>query len=260
MLEQLFSKAMALNITGNDNDVSKVEIIFGNLAILSDERPADQTKIKVDLPPISSSLHQSFADYISSHCRQVMLLFINHPSINCRAMGYRVLSNSRFWQQDHQLQPTDTSAICKLLCDSWFRLLKNRYNLAPDDDDGDDGTGPDDKPDVGLVELQNLSKINKTGRIGYSYLHIILMMDLVTQYCSHRTASSTMIDVVLDSILNGSLETFPRSDLSLDSYSKTSSLLGRFTQNNSSSGARFGQSPLGIPRYIPNIRILESDV
>lgn len=159
---------MALNITGNNEDVSKVETIFGNLAILSDEKPADQTKIKVDMPPIPSSLHQSFADYISSHCRQIMLLFINHPSTTCRAMGYRVLSNSRFWEQDQQSQPTDTSAICKSLSDSWFRLLKTRYNLAPGEGDDDDGSVPDEKLDIGLVELQNLSKAKRTGQMGYS--------------------------------------------------------------------------------------------
>ncbi|KAI8332433.1 hypothetical protein BC941DRAFT_436666 [Chlamydoabsidia padenii] len=222
MLEQLFSKAMALNLTGNDEDFAKVETIFGNLVILSGDT--------AELPPIPSFIRHSFTDYISSHCTQVMLLFINHPSNTCRAMGYRTLSHSKFWEQDHQLQASDISTMCKLFSDSWFRLLRTRYTFD------DDGT-TDEKLDLALVELQNL----------------------VTQCCSHGTTSHTMISTLLDAILNGYLETFPRTDLAIDS-SKTAFLLGRITQDHSPTGSRLSQSSLGIPRYIPNIEVLKQDL
>ncbi|ORZ17116.1 hypothetical protein BCR42DRAFT_413953 [Absidia repens] len=230
MLEQLFSKAMALNITGNNEDTAKVENIFGNLAIISNDQQGNPMDTS-----LSPSLLESFSFYMASHWRQVMVLFLNHPSNNCHAMGYRVLLNSKFWQQDQQLQSDDITTICKTFTDSWFKLLKSRYSLVSDNND-DEYNGPG-KMDTTLVELQHL----------------------IIQCILHETTSSTMLSMLLDAILNGNLDTFPRLDADYSSSSKMSSFLTRVAPGHSSNGTRSGQNGLGPPRYIPNIELLESD-
>jgi hypothetical protein len=116
VLENIFSRAIAMHIADSEGSVN-VEKILGNLAMLFEE------SAQIEARPGFIA----FKMYLSSHWRQVLLLFLNHPSMECRAMGYRVLTNSRFWEQDIASEGSDPHTISKLLMDAWFRHMKGRY-------------------------------------------------------------------------------------------------------------------------------------
>ncbi|KAI8386898.1 hypothetical protein BD560DRAFT_383128 [Blakeslea trispora] len=102
VLENIFSKAIAMHIVDNEGSVN-IEKILSNLAMLFGSTEQDK-------PGFSA-----FQQYIVSHWRQVSLLFLNHPSIECRVMGYRHVSIEEY------------SVVSKLLMDAWFRHMKGRY-------------------------------------------------------------------------------------------------------------------------------------
>ncbi|ORE01606.1 hypothetical protein BCV72DRAFT_252980 [Rhizopus microsporus var. microsporus] len=106
-LENIFSKTIAIHIA----NTTQIEKILGNLAALYEDSQKEPG-------------YQAFHTYINSHSRQVLLVFINHPSAACRVMGYRVLNNSKFYQQ---MNPQDQEHLSQLLVDAWFRHLKGRY-------------------------------------------------------------------------------------------------------------------------------------
>jgi hypothetical protein len=109
VLENIFSKTIAIHIA----DTAQIEKILCNLAMLYEDNTSTQ-----------KSGFDAFQNYISSHSRQVLLIFINHPSVTCRIMGYRVLNNSKFYKQIALQEQEPTS---RLLMDVWFRHLKARY-------------------------------------------------------------------------------------------------------------------------------------
>ncbi|KAI8357829.1 hypothetical protein EDC96DRAFT_445820, partial [Choanephora cucurbitarum] len=111
VLENIFSKAIAMHIVDNEGSVN-IEKILSNLAMLFGSSEQDK-------PGFSA-----FQQYIVGHWRQVSLLFLNHPSIECRVMGYRVLCHSRFWQH---ISVEEYPVVSKLLMDAWFRHMKGRY-------------------------------------------------------------------------------------------------------------------------------------
>lgn len=106
-----------------------VEKILGNLAMIfekSDEMSADkQHQFGFD----------AFQKYLTSRWRQVLLLFVNHPSVKCRAMGYRVLTNSRFWERSREVEGCEPATVAKTLLDAWFRNMKGRYLKIGSDDE-----------------------------------------------------------------------------------------------------------------------------
>lgn len=106
-MENIFSKTIAIHIA----NTTQIEKILGNLAALYEDSQKEPG-------------YQAFHAYINSHSRQVLLVFINHPSTACRVMGYRVLNNSKFYQQ---MNPQDQEHLSQLLVDAWFRHLKGRY-------------------------------------------------------------------------------------------------------------------------------------
>lgn len=122
---------MAMHIADAEGSAS-VKRILSNLSMLFEDSsdPNDAT-------------YDTFKAYIASHWRQVLLLFVNHPSMECRALGYKVLSLSQMWDYKGQ----DPVVISKLLMDAWFRHMKNRYMWF----------WQEDEKSV-LDELENLSK------------------------------------------------------------------------------------------------------
>ncbi|CAO3626854.1 unnamed protein product [Cunninghamella blakesleeana] len=219
MFEQVFLRAMSINITRNDTN-ENVEKILGNLAILysDDDDNDDVTKKK------ASAGYLSFSAYISTHWQQVMLLFLNHPSKHCRAYGYSILKNSLFWEHD-QIDDSDIISASKIFIESWFRQLKNRYIVS------DHVT---DEPDLVLTQLKLL----------------------LIQCCQCKPFSKSIYHMVLDSILNGALEIFPRNDI-------TSNAIGSCTFLdivNQDESVKLKQDTNTSPRFIPNIDILSSDL
>ncbi|KAI9306779.1 hypothetical protein BJ944DRAFT_152346, partial [Cunninghamella echinulata] len=139
MFEQIFLRAMAMNIARNDAS-EMVEKILGNLSILYS-----------DTKDISSAGFLSFSMYMATHWQQVMLLFLNHPSKRCQAYGYSILTQSLFWKQD-QIDDSDLIAASKVFIESWFRHLKSRYHLLDQ---------VLDEPDIVLIQLKHLNESAK---------------------------------------------------------------------------------------------------
>ncbi|KAI9322182.1 hypothetical protein BX666DRAFT_585259 [Dichotomocladium elegans] len=169
ILERIFSKAIAMHIANSKGSVN-VEKILANLAMLFEESKYDQT--------LSRPGFKAFQTYIAHHWRQVLLLFVNHPSMECRALGYRVLRHSKLWDEIvvDQIDPT---TIAKLLTDAWFRHMKSRYLYS-------------DKPEEASVldELENL----------------------IIQCYQSLSLAKAILSATLDSILGGALEIFPNVD------------------------------------------------
>ena len=93
----------------------------------------------------------AFKRYMKQRWRQVLLLFVNHPSMECHALGYRLLSHSHFWQNSGDAgsaaKSVDPMTISKLLMDAWFRHMKSRYTFFKENQE-----------ESVLDELENLSK------------------------------------------------------------------------------------------------------
>ncbi|CAO3618669.1 unnamed protein product [Cunninghamella echinulata] len=212
MFEQVFLRAMTMNIARNDASET-VEKILGNLSILYSD-----TKDK------SSAGFSSFSIYMATHWQQVMLLFLNHPSKRCQAYGYSILTQSLFWKQD-QIDDSDLIAASKVFIESWFRHIKSRYHLL------DQAL---DEPDIVSIQLKHL----------------------VIQCCQHEPFAKILYHMIFDSILNGSLEIFPRNDISNTTFGP-STFLDVVNQDES---AKLKQDTNAMPRYIPNITLLSSDL
>ncbi|KAI8145077.1 hypothetical protein BJV82DRAFT_512386 [Fennellomyces sp. T-0311] len=124
ILERVFSKAIAMHIANSGGSIN-VEKILTNLSMLFEEAP--------DSSYINRPGFNAFQSYMKQRCRQVLLLFVNHPSMECRALGYRVLSHSHFWEEDST--NVDSASISKLLMDAWFRHMKSRYTFFKENDE-----------------------------------------------------------------------------------------------------------------------------
>ncbi|RCH95702.1 hypothetical protein CU098_009302, partial [Rhizopus stolonifer] len=181
VLEQIFSKAIAMHIADNEGSVN-IEKILGNLAMLF--APFEGDKPGFD----------AFQKYMVNHWRQVSLLFLNHPSIQCRAMGYRVLTHSRFWQH---IATEEFTTVSKLLMDAWFRHIKGRYlrvNL---------------EEELCVIEEQQ---------------------KLISYCCQNTELAKTMLCFTMDCILGGALEIFPSMD-TVSIQQERQSLLDQVTQH-----------------------------
>ncbi|KAI7862285.1 hypothetical protein BDF14DRAFT_1876715 [Spinellus fusiger] len=119
VLENIFSKAIALHIANSEGAVS-VEKILGNLAMLFEVCEEVYPRAGAPRPGFLA-----FQAYIVGHWQQVLLLFVSHPFMECRAMGYRVLANSRLWEATGEdVQPM---LLSKMLMEAWFRHMKHRF-------------------------------------------------------------------------------------------------------------------------------------
>lgn len=168
VLERIFSRTIAMHIADSEGSMN-VEKILGNLAMLFENQ--DQ---------LSKTGFQAFKAYLTSHWRQVLLLFLNHPSMECRAMGYRVLRNSRFWENVDTVEGCESHAIAKVLMDAWFRHIKGRYVRFGQDEE------------ITVVEEQQR---------------------LVAHCCQNTGLAKTMLSFAMDCILGGALEIFPTVDV-----------------------------------------------
>ncbi|KAG2235126.1 hypothetical protein INT48_006507 [Thamnidium elegans] len=168
VLESIFSRAIAMHIADSEGSVN-VEKILSNLAMLFEEQN-----------DVAKPGFEAFKAYLTSHWRQVLLLFLNHPSMECRAMGYRVLRNSRFWENTNTVEGCDAQTISKLLIDAWFRHVKSRYLRFGQEEE------------ISVVEEQQ---------------------SLVAHCCQNTELAKTMLSFAIDCILGGALEIFPTVDV-----------------------------------------------
>lgn len=135
-MENIFSRAIAIHIVDSEGSVN-VEKILGTLATIFEKPDEQQNQCGFD----------AFQMFLTRRWRQVLLLFVNHPSMECRAMGYRVLTNSRFWEKCDGVEGCEPSTVAKTLLDAWFRNMKGRYLKVEVDDEIS-----------AIEEHQNLSK------------------------------------------------------------------------------------------------------
>ncbi|CAO3653584.1 unnamed protein product [Mucor fragilis] len=171
VLENIFSKAIAMHIADSEGSVN-IEKILANLAMLFE--PPDNSS-----PQQQPGFH-AFQAYLTSHWRQVLLLFLNHPSMECRAMGYRVLTNSHFWENSAHVDGCDPQTISKLLMDAWFRHIKGRY--------------------LRFGQEEEISVVDEQQR-------------LIAHCCQQPDIAKTMLTFAIDGILGGALEIFPSVDV-----------------------------------------------
>ncbi|KAI9470965.1 MAG: hypothetical protein EXX96DRAFT_373932 [Benjaminiella poitrasii] len=170
VLENIFSRAIAMHIVDSGGSIN-VERILGNLAMLFEPLPNGNNEEAIE-PGF-----QSFQAYLTSHWRQVLLLFLNHPSMDCRAMGYRVMTNSRFWENHSTVEGCDPQTISKLLMDAWFRFMKGRYQRLGQKSE-----------DVMVADEQQR---------------------LIACCCKDTILAKTILSFAMDGILGGGLELFP---------------------------------------------------
>ncbi len=168
VLENIFSRAIAMHIADSEGSVN-VEKILGNLAMLFEE--SNETTRPGFL---------AFQYYLTSHWRQVLLLFLNHPSMECRAMGYQVLTNSKFWENANTVEGCDSQTISKLIIDAWFRHIKGRYLRFGQEEE------------ISVVDEQQ---------------------KLVAHCCQNIELAKVMLSYAIDCILGGALEIFPKVDV-----------------------------------------------
>ncbi|KAI8636683.1 hypothetical protein BD408DRAFT_376494 [Parasitella parasitica] len=190
VLERIFSKAIAMHIADSEGSVN-IEKILSNLAMLFE--PSDNST-----PQQQPGFH-AFQSYLTAHWRQVLLLFLNHPSMECRAMGYRVLANSHFWENSSHIDGCDPQTISRLLIDAWFRHVKDRYLL--------------------FGEEKEISVVDEQQR-------------LIAHCCQHPDIAKTMLSFAVDCILGGALEIFPSVDVNVLQQEKLS-LLDKVCQHKS---------------------------
>jgi hypothetical protein len=169
VLENIFSRTIAIHMLDSEGSVN-VEKILGNLAMLFEISSNDTV-----LPGFNA-----FKTYLTSHWRQVLLLFLNHPSMECRAVGYRVLTNSRFWENTNTIAGCDTQTISKLLMDAWFRHIKGRY--------------------LRFGQEEEIAVVDEQQR-------------LIAHCCQNTELAKVMLSYAIEWILNGALEIFPTVDV-----------------------------------------------
>ncbi|KAI8381292.1 uncharacterized protein BYT42DRAFT_613082 [Radiomyces spectabilis] len=173
VLEKIFSKTIAMHIADSEGSIN-VEKILGNLAMLF------EAPVQSDDQHNTQLIFDAFKDYIAHYWRQVLLLFLNHPSMECRTLGFRVLSNSRFWEQETPIHGADPVTISKSILDAWFRHMKHRYLHI----------GERDETHL-LDELQRL----------------------IQRFCEQPPLAKVMLCMTMDRILDGGLEIFPKVDV-----------------------------------------------
>ncbi|KAG0183512.1 hypothetical protein DFQ28_010570 [Apophysomyces sp. BC1034] len=185
VLEKIFSKAIAVHIADSEGSVN-VEKILGNLAMLFEETVHSEDRF--DARPGFNA----FKLYITNHWKQVLLLFVNHPSIDCQVMGYHLLTNARFWEDEvGKVATVDPLVLSKSLMDSWFRHMKNQYIHFREDGEN-----------FVLDEIQHL----------------------IGRCCLNTTLAKTILCIALDGILDGALEIFPKTDAMVLTRTKMSIL------------------------------------
>ncbi|KAF7720960.1 hypothetical protein EC973_005673 [Apophysomyces ossiformis] len=216
VLEKVFSKAIAVHIADSEGSVN-IEKILANLAMLYEKDVHGRDRF--DTRP---GFH-IFKSYMASHWKQVLLLFVNHPSIECQVMGYNLLSNARFWEREPgNVEAVDPQVLSKILMDSWFRHMKNQYIHCLEGSD-----------------------------------HIVLdkIQHLIEQCCLQTTLSKAILGAALDGILDGALEIFPKTDARLLSQAKISILDKIRRSDTSKRNDAFGKHPRP-PQFVTKIDIL----
>lgn len=168
VLEIIFSRAIPMHIADSGGSVN-VEKILGNLAMLFEESNG-----------IARPGFLAYQAYLTSHWRQVLLLFLNHPSMECRAVGYRVLTNSRFWENTDTVEGCESSLISRLIIDAWFRHMKGRY--------------------LRFGEEEETLVVNEQQK-------------LIAHCCQHIELAKAMLSYAIDCILGGAVEIFPTVDV-----------------------------------------------
>ncbi|KAI9025155.1 hypothetical protein CLU79DRAFT_744317 [Phycomyces nitens] len=191
VLEKIFSHAIALHIADSEGSVS-VEKILANLAMLFEE--TDEAYGLDGIRPGFSA----FQTYIVDHWQQVLLLFVSHPSMECRAMGYRVLANSKLWKHTGaNVQPIQ---ISKMLTEAWFRHMKHRFlRITPQERE---------------EEVSVLEELER----------------LIVGCCQTLVLAKSILCLALDFIMQGALEIFPPVDPNVLQREKTS-LLDKVREN-----------------------------
>ncbi|KAI8884347.1 hypothetical protein K501DRAFT_247853 [Backusella circina FSU 941] len=213
VLENIFSRAIAMHIADSEGSVN-VEKILGNLAMLFEE------SAQIEARPGFNA----FKMYLSSHWRQVLLLFLNHPSMECRAMGYRVLTNSRFWEQDITSEGSDPHTISKLLMDAWFRHIKGRY--------------------LRFGQEEERMVVDEQQR-------------LISYCCQDKRIAKAMLSIALEFILGGSLEIFPTVDINALQQERMS-ILDKARQGDNNSGN--SSSVKRPPQFVTMIDVLSNEL
>lgn len=123
-LGSIFSKAIATHIANSAGAVN-VQKILANITLLFEDGGSQDEEKSNARPGFNA-----FQLYIMQHWRQVLLLFVNHPSMECRSLGYRMLTVSKLWEYDMVEGASDyidPNVLARLLTDAWFRHMKNRY-------------------------------------------------------------------------------------------------------------------------------------
>ncbi|KAI9276960.1 hypothetical protein BDA99DRAFT_494530 [Phascolomyces articulosus] len=183
ILEQVFSKAIAMHIASAGGSIN-VEKILTNLSMLFEEAPERNYNNRPGF--------DAFKRYMKLRWRQVLLLFVNHPSMECRALGYRLLSRSHFWENSGETgsaaKNVDPMMISKLLMDAWFRHMKSRYTFFKENEE-----------ESVLNELENL----------------------ITCCCQNLSLAKAIFNAAIDGITGGALELFPSVDLEALRQEKT---------------------------------------
>ncbi|CDS02907.1 hypothetical protein LRAMOSA00309 [Lichtheimia ramosa] len=175
-LGSIFSKAIATHIANSAGAVN-VQKILANITLLFEDCYQDEEKSSVR-PGFSA-----FQLYIMQHWRQVLLLFVNHPSMECRALGYRMLTVSKLWEYDKVAEASDyidPNVLAKLFTDAWFRHMKSRYLYFEKE-----------------TEASVLDEFE----------------DLIIHCCQNMKLAKAIHTSFLDAILGGALEIFPPVDL-----------------------------------------------
>ncbi|KAI7850060.1 hypothetical protein BDC45DRAFT_263348 [Circinella umbellata] len=183
ILEQVFSKAIAMHIANAGGSIN-VEKILANLSMLFEDARENDYHNRPGF--------DAFKRYMKQRWRQVLLLFVNHPSMECRALGYRLLSHSHFWENSGETgsdaKSVDPMIISKLLMDAWFRHMKNRYTFFKENQE-----------ESVLDELENL----------------------ITCFCQNLGLAKAIFNAAIDGITGGALELFPNVDLEALRQEKT---------------------------------------
>lgn len=123
VLVATFHKVIAARVVSNTEDTVELENVLFNLSMLFEE---------VDSMPQKKTAH-AFKTYIVSHWRQVLMLFVSHPSMESRLLGYRLLRRSHFWEFSvGSVEGFTPDTMAKQLASAWFRHMKNRYLLLSD--------------------------------------------------------------------------------------------------------------------------------
>ncbi|KAL0086510.1 hypothetical protein J3Q64DRAFT_1497473 [Phycomyces blakesleeanus] len=219
VLEKIFSHAIALHIADSEGSVS-VEKILGNLAMLFEETGEAYG------PDGTRPGFSSFQMYIVDHWQQVLLLFVSHPSMECRAMGYRVLANSKLWEHTgSNIQPIQ---ISKMLTEAWFRHMKHRFlRITPQERE---------------EEVSVLEELER----------------LIVGCCQTLVLAKSILCLALDCIMQGALEIFPAVDPNVLQREKTN-LLDKVRENKSATEIR-SQPVNRPPRFITTTDLLNGEL